>query len=148
MSQQGAGGASMTPLSNNPIQLQNVLAGTGSLPPVTQAGLPISIGVSPTPTGVSPIELQQITRSPMLQPLNSAMPGAPALAQTAVAGQGGGTSAQQNALAAMRAAQEGRVFAPTVGDGRGGGVPGLQKIGQLAQQMDPVLNLLKLAGLG
>ena len=147
MSQQGAGGASMTPLSDNPIQLQNILAGTGSPPPATQAGLPVSLGVSPIRTGVSPIELQQITRSPtMLGTLNSALPGTPT--PNAAFPSQGGTTAQQNALGAMRAAQEGRVFAPAVGDGRGGGNPGLQKINQFAQQLDPVLNLLKWTGLG
>jgi hypothetical protein len=46
----------------------------------------------------------------------------------------------------MRAAQEGRVFAPTVGAGSPS--QSLQQIGQSAQQISQMLNMLKLIGMG
>lgn len=138
MSLSGNGGAG-TPLANNPIQLQNPVAGTGDPPPVSAAGLP---GAIPQ----SPIGLQQLSTATPLTgaaPLNTGLPQGRLQPQSDLLGQlmstlGNGSQGARDATEAMRAAQRGVPAIPSLGQGP-----------DALQQASQVLNLIKrIAGAG
>ena len=129
-------GSGSTPLSSNPLQMDNPMTGANSLPEVTRAGLPGAI----TP---SPIPLQQISTATPLAgqaPLNTSLPQTQIQPPPDVMGQlvkvlGSGNRGAQDAAEAMQAARRGVPTAPSAGSG---------SPGQSLQQATQVMNLIKL----